>query len=343
MNRETVRHAARPSGIKDSARIGVVLSSGGGRGVYAHTGFLLALERLGIDIRASAGCSAGAVVGGVAASGADLQRWARTITQVARNEFWTPDSSLHFLWQMAVHRGRGYTGLSSADAAIDFCRRQLAVQTFSECRYPFHAVAVDLGRGRKVVFSAGELAPRMMASAAMPILYRPVEIEGSYYCDGALIELAPMDAICCKHRLDAVIIHHVSQRLDAPGSLDRALQRRWAMAEILGRLLYHQRPWYLSDERLTFRHCPDGCGAVVVVIEPDLPELRWPLVEGGPQVLETAMTQTFELLQPHLDALRTDPRARLPVPPATAAGRAETRAPVCAPDPDLRARPKPGS
>src|SRR3989344_2976869 len=92
MNREAMHHADLPSGGSDAARIGVVLSSGGGRGIYAHTGFLLALERMGIDIRASAGCSAGAVVGGVAASGTDLQRWAHTIAQVARHEFWTPDS-----------------------------------------------------------------------------------------------------------------------------------------------------------------------------------------------------------------------------------------------------------
>ena len=332
MNQITTHHASTQSEGSNTARIGVVLSSGGGRGVYAHTGFLLALERMGIDICASAGCSAGAVVGGVAASGTDLQQWVHTITQVARHEVWTPDSLPRFLWQMTVHRGRGYTGLSSADAAIDFCRRNLAVQTFGECRYPFYAVAVDLGRGHKVVFSAGELAPRMMASAAMPVVYRPVEIDGDYFCDGALIELAPMDAICCKHRLDAVIIHHVSQRLNEPGSLERALRRRWAMAEILGRLLYHQRPWYLSDERLTFRHCPDGCGAVVVVVEPDLPELHWPLTEGGPQVLEAAMAQTSELLQPHLDALRHDPRMRLPIPSATADRHAESRAPVCASD-----------
>lgn len=327
-----MHHAEVPSGKSNAARIGVVLSSGGGRGIYAHTGFLLALKRMGIDIRASAGCSAGAVVGGVAASGADLQQWVHTITQVARNEFWTPDSLPRFLWQMTVRQGRGYTGLSSANAAIDFCRRHLAVQTFDECHYPFHAVAVDLGRGRKVVFSAGELAPRMMASAAMPVLYRPVEIDENYYCDGALIELAPMDAICCKHQLDVLIIHHVSQRLDEPGSLKRALQRRWAMAEILGRLLYNQRPWYLSDERLTFRHCPDGCGAVVVVIEPELPELRWPLIEGGPRVLAMAMAQTSELLQPHLDALRTYPRTRLPTTSATADRHAAARAPVCAPN-----------
>ena len=36
-------------------RIGVVLSSGGVRGVYAHTGFLQALQDLRIPITASAG------------------------------------------------------------------------------------------------------------------------------------------------------------------------------------------------------------------------------------------------------------------------------------------------
>ncbi|MBI2754353.1 MAG: patatin-like phospholipase family protein [Betaproteobacteria bacterium] len=301
--------------------------------MYAHTGFLLALEQLGVSICASAGCSAGAVVGGVAASGTSLDRWAQAIVRVSQREFWTPDSLARFLWQMAVHRGRGYTGLSSTDAAISYCRRNLAAQTFGECRYPFYAVAMSLGRGHKVVFSAGELAPRMMASAAMPILYRPVKIDGDYYCDGALVDLAPMDAICCRHRLDALIIHHVSQRYDQPGGFKKVLRRRWAIAEISTRLLFHQRPWYLSDERLTLRRCPDGCGAVIVVLEPDLPELRWPLTEGGPKVLQAALAQTLALLQPHADALLTDPRARLPALEVDPAGNAARRAAVCAPGP----------
>ena len=326
MNRETTRHASHTSGKNEAARIGVVLSSGGGRGVYAHTGFLLALERMGIDIRASAGCSAGAVVGGVAASGTDLRQWAHTITHVARKEFWTPDSLPRFLWQMTVRRGRGYTGLSSADAAIDFCRRHLAVRTFGECRYPFHAVAVDLGRGRKVVFSAGELAPRMMASAAMPILYRPVEIDGNYYCDGALIELAPMDAICCKYGLDALIIHHVATRY---ADMRRIFQNRWSMLGILERLLLRQRPWYLSGERLTFHRCPCLCGAAVIVVELDLPELPWPMTEGGTRMQTAAREQTEALLRPHLAALLSNPRQQLPVSPASPTGAHAAREVAC--------------
>ncbi len=318
--------------MADSSRVGVVLSSGGGRGVYAHTGFLLALERLGISPCASAGCSAGAVVGGVAASGTGLDRWAQAIVRVSERDFWTPDSLPRFFWQMAVHRGRGYTGLSSADAAIAFCRRHLAVRTFEQCRYPFHAVAMSLGLVRKVVFSAGELGPRIMASAAIPVLYRPVEIDGDYYCDGALVDLAPMDAICCSHRLDALIIHHVSPRYDQPGGFEKILRRRWALAEISTRLLFRQRPWYLSGERLALRRCPCGCGAVIVVLEPDLPELLWPLTDGGPKVLQAALSQTLALLQPHADALLTDPRALLPAPAAEPDGNAGHRSAVCPPE-----------
>lgn len=57
----------------DKIRIGVVLSSGGGRGVFAHTGFMWALSEIGIEVRAMAGCSAGALVGGILASGTTLE------------------------------------------------------------------------------------------------------------------------------------------------------------------------------------------------------------------------------------------------------------------------------
>lgn len=306
-----------------AARIGVVLSSGGARGVYAHTGFLQALAALGIPIAAGAGCSAGAVVGGIVASGTDVESWSATLARLDPRRFWTPDAWPRLLWRLAVQRGRGYTGLSGPEAAIEFCRSQMAVSTFEQCCYPFHVLAVSLGCGRKVMFSSGELAPRMVASAAMPILYRPVEIDGDWYCDGALVDLAPTDAICCKHRLDALIVHHVAARYAATDDLARLGARPWAFMDILARLLYWRRPWYLSDEPLAFHRCPCGCGAAIVVIEPRLPELPWPMTEGGPRVQAAAREQTATLLRPHLATLRGRPRDLLP---ASAAAPAPARA-----------------
>jgi len=306
------------SGEAGTPRIGVVLSSGGVRGVYAHTGFLQAIQDLGVPLAAAAGCSAGALVGGFIASGTLLEDWAATLAGITSRSFWTPDSLPRFLWEMTVHRGRGYTGLSDTRAALQFTRDNLAVKTFEECRYPFHVLAVNLGSGRKVVFYEGELAPRMTASAAMPVLYDPVRIDGEYYCDGALIDFAPTDAICCRHQLDVVIVHHVSQHFGIHRDLDMALKDSWAMLEIVNRLVFRDKPWYLTGELLSMQYCPCGCGAIVIAIEPELPMMRWPVTRGGDTVQRSAREQTGSLLQPYMDALLNDPRERLPATGNTA-------------------------
>lgn len=287
-------------------KAGVVLSSGGGRGVFAHTGFLLALEKMGIKIAALTGCSAGALVGGIFASGADMYQWAETLAQVRSRAYWTPDSWPSFFWNMIVHKGRGYTGFSSSETAVEFIRSNLRAKTFEECRIPFYSLAMNLSQRNKTLFGKGELAPRIMASAAMPVLYRPVEIDGEFFSDGAVIELAPTEAICCKHHLDILIVHHVAVHREGSAGFAHALRQPWSLVEILYLLLYRQRPWYLSDQPLALHRCQCGCGARVIVIEPDLPELAWPLSSGGIKIQVEAMQQTMELLAPHKKTIMAD-------------------------------------
>ncbi len=289
--------------MNDGPRIGVVLSSGGGRGVYAHTGFLLALEKLGVTVSAVAGSSAGALVGGIAASGTPLPRWAEALRAVETKDYWAPDGWLRMAWRLAVHKGRGYTGLSDTAAALAFLRRNLAVRDFEQCAIPFYALAMNLGTGAKSFFSSGELAPRIMASAAMPVLYRPVAIDDDLYVDGATIDLAPSEAICCKHGLDALILHHVSVKREGREGLQRVMSHPWSMVEILYLLLYRRKPWYLGGVPLSLQRCPGGCGAPLIILEPALPELHWPLSEGGAEVQAAAMMQTEQVLGSKLASL----------------------------------------
>ncbi|NOY62062.1 MAG: hypothetical protein GXP10_02700 [Gammaproteobacteria bacterium] len=297
-------------------KIGVVLSSGGGRGVYAHTGFLLALEEMGVEIAAIAGCSAGALVGGVCASGTDLQQWAERIANVDTGDYWTPDSWARFIWQMVVRKGRGYSGISGSCAAINFIRNSLTVQTFGECQIPFYSLAANLTQGSKTLFSSGDLAPRIMASAAMPVLYRPVEVDGELYSDGATIELSSTEALCCRHQLDALIVHHTSVHHEGPEGLAHALQQPWSLVEILYLLLYRKRPWYLSDQTLALHHCRCGCSAPVIVVEPDLSEITWPLSTGGVEVQADAQRQAKDLLGQYADFLKGDVQQLQPLPVA---------------------------
>lgn len=286
-------------------RIGVVLSSGGVRGVYAHTGFLLALEKMKIEIKAMAGCSAGAVVGGVYASGTGINEWSDALKKIKPKQFWSP-SLLRFLVSFILQKGRGYIGMSSVKFALNFCRSHLKAKNFEDCEIPFYTLAKNLLYDRKVVFHHGELAPRIVASAAAPLMYEPVEIDNELYCDGALLELSPTDAICCKHQLDILIIHHVAKGGKGTLKKQQLLKQSWSMIEILNLLLYQQRPWYLSDSPIAFRRCPCGCDAIIIVIEPELPELLWSATKNGEQVLQQAKQQAEEVLKPYLDAIKNN-------------------------------------
>jgi len=300
-------------------RTGLVLSAGGVRGVYAHSGILQAID--GMDIRPSAiaGCSAGAIVGGIHASGTPLDQWLEALTHMERKNFWQPGTWGRAIRELLIHRGRNFTGVAKTDAPLDFCRRNIAVDTFEDCHIPFHAVATSLATGKKVMFSQGDLSLGIAASATIPLLYQPVEIEGSFYCDGGVIDLAPTDAICCRHELDVLFVHHVATRTKGFHGIHSNAGNGWPILEIIDTLLFRGRPWYLSDSPLTFRRCPCGCKALIVVLEPSLPELPWPQTEHGPDVQAAAKRQAEELLGPYLEILRHDPSQLLDqaLPPAT--------------------------
>lgn len=283
--------------MKNPLRTGVVLSSGGGRGVFAHTGFLLALKELGIDIAAISGCSAGALVGGICASGTNIQLWSEALKHVHTREYWAPDSWLRIGWNLMINQGRGYTGISGSEKAVEFIRNNLGVQMFEQCQIPFHCLAMNLSSREKEIFNKGDLATAIMASAAMPLLYRPVKIGGQYFSDGAVIELASTEAICCQHDLDVLIVHHTSVHRDGSSGLAYALRQPWTMVELLYLQLYNTRPWYLTGQPMSTHKCKCGCGATVIVLEPDLPELAWPLSVGGVKVQSDARQQAIDVLR----------------------------------------------
>ena len=272
---------------------------------------MLALDALDIPIQASAGCSAGAVVGGVVASGSHIRDWAHALAHVTAAQMWTPRSPWRLLFDLGYRKGRGLSGLSDTAAAIRFLTTQLSAQTFETCQHPFVAVALNLGDAQKTIFDTGLLAPRLMASAAMPGIYEPVEIGGQYFTDGAIIDLAPAEAICCQHRLDVLLVHHVAQRDYTTSELTMAFQQPWTMLNILHRLIYRRRPWYATGGPLVVHACPCGCKAVIVVIEPTLQELAWPGTSGGEAIVEAAKSHALTQLQPLLEALNADPRSLL--------------------------------
>ncbi len=299
--------------MEQESKIGVVLNSGGIRGIFGHTGFMLALdnEQLGITVSASAGCSAGAIVGGVLASGTDVKNWAAAIAKTDQSSFNHPKSFLNLLFEVLSNKGRNLTGFSQTDRVISFISQNLKAKTFEDCPYPFSSVALNLGTLEKKYFSSGDLATRIMASAALPLIYEPVEIDGEYYSDGASIELSPFEAICCRNNLDVLIVHHISrEEITKPHWLE-LLKKPWPIVNIFHRVIFKDLPWYITGEPMSFHACRCGCKAVIIVLETDLPKLDWPETKGGKDIMEKGEKQGLERLEGILDIINKNPRILL--------------------------------
>lgn len=293
------------------SKFGVVLSSGGGRGVFAHSGFMSALGKLEIPLVASAGCSAGAIVGGVLASGSGIDDWTNALRSVRIEQFWTPRPYWQLVYIFGFRKGQGIAGLSDTSAAIRFLAESLRVDTFEECIYPFAAIALNIGSGRSVIFREGPLALGMMASAAVPGFYDPVKIGDQYYTDGAIVDLAPGSAICCRYDLDVLLVHHTAQVNYLNEELGRAFEEPWTMAKIMQRAIFRRRPWYTTGQPLSIHACPCGCKAIIVVIEPALPELSWPLTSDAAHIIDLARSHALSQLEPILEPLHAKPHSLL--------------------------------
>jgi len=292
-------------------RFGLVLSAGGVRGIYAHSGFLKALEDLHLDVSAISGCSAGAIVGGIYASGTPLTKWLKALKNMDKVDFWQPGSWGKSVWQLIRYRGRTFTGIATTDAPMNFCRKNITADTFEACPIPFYSTATSLSTGEKAMFDQGDLALGIAASATIPVLYQPIEIEGEFYCDGGVVDLGPTEGICCKHNLDVVIIHHVASHIKGYHGLPKADDDSWPILEIIDTLMFRNRPWYLTGQPISFHHCPCGCKAIIVVLEPELPDLPWPKTEKGAEVQGAALQQTTQMLAPLLNTLMQNPTSLL--------------------------------
>lgn len=179
----------------------LVLSGGGARGL-AHIGVLEALEELGVPKPDFiAGCSMGAIIGGLYATGmspAEMRKFVGTDFEPADymsdTVFNLPKGPIGRMF----HIGRGLTNLFSTNG-IDSgakIREQLLSMTnrvhFGNTRIPFYCNATDLLSGREIVFEKGYIADGMSASSSFPGIFSPYKHESMLLVDGFLTHNTPV-------------------------------------------------------------------------------------------------------------------------------------------------------
>lgn len=203
-----------PSPVPHRPRIGLALSGGGARGV-AHAGVLRALEELHIPVDFIAGTSAGAIMGGLYATGMtpdDLDRlftsidWNTVFVDAApyrdlpfrrKDELQTYPPALEMgISRHGIEMPKGFvSGQKQAFILETSTLRGAGVEDFDRLPIPFRAVATDLVAGDSVILSRGRLSQAMQASMSVPGAFAPVVMGGRMLVDGGLVDNLPVDVV----------------------------------------------------------------------------------------------------------------------------------------------------
>jgi NTE family protein len=225
--------APRPAG----PRVGLALGGGAAHG-SAHIPVLEALDELGVRPALIAGTSMGAIVGALYASGmggAAIREHTLGIFR-SRSEF------LARLWQLRPRRLSEITfGFGQYDlerALATFLPAGLA-KSFAELGIPLRAVATDYYAGRAVVLAEGPLLPALAASAAVPLLFRPVRIGGRVMIDGGIIDPVPFEQL---DGVDIVIaVDVISPPTGNPDRMPGSIESLFGATAMAMRAVVHEK------------------------------------------------------------------------------------------------------
>jgi len=161
-------------------KTGLVLSGGGARG-FAHIGVLKALNESGIFPDVISGTSAGALVGVMYADGHSPEEIFNLMNTTSR---------LHYI-RPTVPR----EGLLQISGIERILKENLRAQRFEDLKIPLYVTATDLNNGKAEYFSEGKLLNTVIASASIPVLFKPVIINKIYYVDGGVLDNLPVRPI----------------------------------------------------------------------------------------------------------------------------------------------------
>ncbi len=177
--------------IQDMKDIALALSSGGARGL-AHIGVIEELEAQGYHITSMAGCSMGALIGGVYAAGKleEFRDWMKTIDKKKMLELTDFSLSLNHLVK----------GTRIIKAIMEF----VPDVRIEDLPIPYCAVATDWISGREVVIDKGSLFEAIRASISLPTFYEPVRRDGMILIDGGVVNPIPMNRVL-RHEGDLLV------------------------------------------------------------------------------------------------------------------------------------------
>ncbi|WP_422359534.1 patatin-like phospholipase family protein [Reichenbachiella sp.] len=159
--------------------VSLVLGSGGARGL-AHIGVIKWLEENNYEVKSIAGCSIGAMIGGVYAAGKldELEEWMCSITKMDMANL------LDISW--------GNGGIFKGDKVIDTLKDLIGDKQIKNLPIPFTAVAADIITQKEVWINKGSLFDAIRASISLPLFFTPVKHKDKLLIDGGVLNPVPI-------------------------------------------------------------------------------------------------------------------------------------------------------
>ena len=160
--------------------IGLALGGGAAKGV-AHIGVLKALEDANIEVDYIAGTSVGAMIAALYAFRVDVE----TIGSLARRLTMSKVTSFKL----------NKTGFFSTESLRELMLEYVGDVAIEDAEIPLSIVATDINSGEEIILTSGSVVDAVCASAAIPGIYIPVEINGRTLVDGGLVQNVPIEAL----------------------------------------------------------------------------------------------------------------------------------------------------
>ncbi|MCX3266755.1 patatin-like phospholipase family protein [Pedobacter agri] len=240
-------------------KVGLVFSGGGAKGL-SHIGTLKALEENHIPIDYITGTSMGGIVGAMYAAGyspkeieeialsKDFQNWV--------NGRYTSDYTYYFqknapnasmlTAKVAIDTGFHFSFRSNIinDIPLNFAFLELFSQAsavskdnFDHLFVPYRCMVADVLSQKSITVGKGNLAEAVRATMTVPIIYRPIKLDGKYVFDGGLYNNFPADVMEKEFKPDYVIGVNVSSKTynEYPKNIDDRLMNRFLVYMFLSK------------------------------------------------------------------------------------------------------------
>jgi NTE family protein len=277
---------AQPEAPK-SPKVGLIVAGGVARGL-SYLGVMQELVKNGVPIDSLVGTSAGALVGGLYASGYSLETTEAILREMSHHQ--------DELIRVSFPPVRGLLDLSGFEATY---RALVGGIRLEDARPRFAVMATKLAPGQGSALEKGDLASAVRASISIPFVFPPAFFEGEYYVDGGLRNPLPVNVA---KALGADVVVSVRSATELP-------KQAQTISDTLTLTLY----------ALTARENQEKPDASVRVPLEDTLFFDFgatqQLIERGRQAARAQMPKLLEELRAHGVTLRdgTDPNAANPI------------------------------